>query len=204
MSHFSISRLARISFASTALVFTAVNQAQARLGETLEQCSTRYGEPIGKIPSRTNVDGEFSYIFNPSLDFAGIKTPVRLIVEFKNNAACYLRWTGKINEVVIKTMRDRSQGESAWDGPDTFKDRGYYKSKGAINHYACQYKLGDTQVLELFTEDYIPVLKAAEESNTKAILADVNWNPVPKVPGKSSTPSPTSPEKTTPSNLDKF
>ena len=204
MPQFSISQFARLSFASTALVFSAVSQAQARLGETLEQCTTRYGDPVGKIPSRTNEAGEFAYIFNPSLDFAGIKTPVRVMVEFKNNVACYIRWTGKINEVVTKALRDRSQGESAWDGPDTFKDRSYWKSKGAANHYACQYKLGETQVLELFSEDFVPVLKATAETYTKAILADQNWNPVPKSNQPSASPAPVSSEKIVPSNLDKF
>lgn len=201
---FRLSRFIPLSFLACALQIGAMNSAEARVGETVEQCIARYGEVVSTIPSRTGVEGNFIYLFRMPLPDGNGQKELSVQVDFMNGQACYVRVQGKIGEAELSSIRNKNQGPTPWEGPAVFNERSYWKSKGDAGRFAAQYKVNETFVVEIFTADYASILKKQALATAKSILGDLSWNPIKSPTAGTPGATETKPEGPAASGLDKF
>jgi hypothetical protein len=172
------------------LILASMLPAEARLGETLEECVTRYGSFYGKIPARTLPDGEICYLFEKGIERNGIKSKIKIRIEFYKGKAWYIRYSGKMTESERVGLMALGMEAETWSAAEMYRDRLFWKSSGENPRFASEFKLSDaSSVLDLYDAACAGRLKAQREAIYEAVVKGSMATPSPA----NKTDVPTSP-----------
>ena len=170
--------------------------AQARIGETMDECVERYGPSYGSLPSICGRKGELCYLFKRTIDSGGKIKTILMKIEFIEGKAAYLRIScAAISDDDAKDLVGKSSGKATWQSPQSISDRSYYVTDDK-QRQACIYRLGEVRVVEIFSAAMTELLNAyrlAMVENPPARLPSRNLPSGLDEPAKSDTDGKSSP-----------
>lgn len=186
-------RIPKIGFLIFTIASVLAGSAQARLGETPEECTARYGTFLGKLPARVSSNGGLMNLYeklfvNPE----GYKIRVLVRVEFHNGKAWYIRYSGHIKERERQDLMSRNLPEDSWSEPEVYKGKTFWISKKSPKCHAMQLRAGDNLVLEMMTDECAQALGEQRIAQTSEILGTAAAE-VAKDSGTTGSPSASAP-----------
>jgi len=157
--------------------------ASARLGESEEECSKRYGQPVAEIPALLETATSATYQ----------KGDVRVRIEFLEGKAAFISFSRRgLKEEERQTLLDINAGTLVWSPAADYAGRTYWvapaNTKDAARH-ASSYLMGETGYIDLATEAWTKAMKAQQ-----AVQFAVQPKPAtPATPGTPGAPAATAP-----------
>lgn len=196
------------AWSAAAALVLSITPVQARLGETLDQCTARYGEPLGRIPASVSESDGPAYLFERTFATSRAKFVIRIRIELKEGKAWLVRYSGRLHDREKQDLLEKNKGEAEWTEPTTFLGRNYRVTQASKDRRAADFKIGDLSVIEVMADACVKAMerqRAAEVAQVKSLPSD--WEAPLSGTEKSGTvtspPAPGTPTTTTPAtNLD--
>ena len=136
--------------------------AEARLGETREECEERYGEVAEVYPAKLKgSDGEAVHY---------VKGYFHFFVEFKAGKA----WVIKVwKRGLTKTERNELLAAEGvmFEGPETYGGKSFWISERGSVH-ATEIEIGRVRVLKIMTRDCVKALAKAQQKREWLVGTD--------------------------------
>lgn len=153
--------------------------ARARLGETLEQCTARYGAPVAETAGR--LQGAKSVSFS--------KAGIRVRVEFLEGKAAFVSFSkhGLSSEDELQLL-DSNAGTQSWGPVEEFAGRRCWKAPAAGGEeprFAASYISGFTTWLDVASKAWTDAMR-----KQKAAMAAALPKPKPRSPGSPEAAAP--------------
>ncbi|MDG2125046.1 MAG: hypothetical protein P8J87_15195, partial [Verrucomicrobiales bacterium] len=127
--------------------------AEARLGETAEECGVRYGEVVGTYPASLKGSDDEAVHF--------LKDYFHFFVEFREGKA----WSIKVKKRGLRTSeRDKIlEAEGVlFEGPEKYGGKSFWiSSRGTV--HAIEMELGRVRTLQIMTRDFVKAQAKAQE-----------------------------------------
>ena len=175
----------RYSFAATSaaalISLMAADSADARLGESRDQCAIRYGQPVAEVPA----------LLGTATGAAYQKGDIRIKVEFLEDKAAFISfsWRG-LRGVERQTLLDLNGGPVAWNPPGEFLGRTCWTAPGNSQQparHAISYLAAETSYLDLATDEWARSMRAQQ-----AVQFAIQPRPSAASNPSASTPGPVS------------
>ncbi|MDB6069890.1 MAG: hypothetical protein JWL81_1061 [Verrucomicrobiales bacterium] len=137
-------------------VFLSALPAQARLGETREECAVRYGPAIAEVA--------------PLLESANcavfMKGEIRVRIEFLNNKASYLSFSRPgLRQEDRQVILEANAGPMVWSPPAEFLGRLCWTAPANAKEparHAAAYSATDNNYLDIATDEWAKAMKAQQ------------------------------------------
>jgi hypothetical protein len=160
--------------AAAVLALASATVCQARVGETLEECTKRYGSPIGKLPDgeRNIPESDSGYLFENSFPVPGTQLTLRLKIEFKNGKAWNVRYSGGVAEFMDKyriDIMEKLRGDDSWSEPLTYQGRRFWMTATKKDLFSVFFKLGNRMILEVSSAECVAAMKRQQDAAAAAI-----------------------------------
>lgn len=130
-----------------------VPPARARIGETVEECIARYGEPVAETAGR--LQGV------KSISFA--KAGIRVRIEFVDDKAAFLSFARHgMDATEEQKLLDSNAGVLSWGGASDYAGRRCWMAPGKGGEeprYASSFILGSTTTLEVATKTWTDAIR---------------------------------------------
>lgn len=151
--------------------------AEARLGETVEECDSRYGAPVAEIPARLENASCRAYS----------KDGVRVRVEFVANRAAFISFSSPGQQLAIsQELLALNSGNLTWSSPVEFVGRLSWIAPSTAaepSRHASAYQIGKMGFLDLATADWARAMKS-QQAVQFAVVPGVAAPRKPVAPGQ--------------------
>ncbi len=147
----------RPALAAAALIGIAcTGTAEARLGESREQCAVRYGAPVAEVPALLGTAHGTSYL----------KGGIRIRIEFLEDKAAFISFSRRgLRTDERQTLLDVNAGPLAWNAPGEFLGRTCWTTPGNAEQparHATGYTAAETHYLDIATDEWARSMKAQQ------------------------------------------
>ncbi len=130
--------------------------AQARLGETREECAARYGAPVAEVAAR--LQGAAGATFT--------KGDIRIRIEFVDGRAAFISFSRRgLTQELRQQLLELNAGALAWNAPGEFLGRTCWTAParaGEAARHASAYLAADVPYLDLATDRWAKAMKAQQ------------------------------------------
>lgn len=134
----------------------ATGAAQARLGESREQCAGRYGPPVAEVPALLGTATGTSYQ----------KGDIRIRIEYLEDKAAFISFSRRgLRSDERQTLLDLNAGPLAWNPPGEFLGRMCWTAPGNSvqpARHASAYMAAETNYLDLATDEWARSMRAQQ------------------------------------------
>lgn len=104
---------------SVLLFITLSSSGWARLGETLEQCISRYGQPdMKRMGDKYYVDGKVGdiHVFDKKMRIGELNVPIRIYITIVDGTAQRIRYRRDISPYLTDEIRQNFLSLNGWEG----------------------------------------------------------------------------------------
>ena len=147
-------RLPLLAATWCSLIFAG--SAQARLGESREQCVGRYGPPVAEVPA----------LLGTATGIAYQKGDIRIRIEFLEDQAAFISFSRRgLRSEERQTLLDLNAGPLAWNPPGEFLGRVCWTAPGNSQQpgrHASSYIAAETSYLDLATDEWARSMRAQQ------------------------------------------
>lgn len=130
--------------------------ASARLGESREECTARYGQPVAEVPALLATATGTSYQ----------KGDIRIRIEFVENKATFISFSKRgLRPEERQTLLELNAGPLVWNPPAEFLGRLTWTAPGKSNNparHASSYTAAETTYLDLATDEWARAMKSQQ------------------------------------------
>jgi hypothetical protein len=139
-----------------ACVMAAAVPAEARLGETKEECIARYGQPLAEVPA----------LLENATGATFLKGEIRIRVEFLDNRAAFLSFSRRgLRLEERQKLLDLNAGPLSWNPSQDFVGRTCWIAPGNVTEsprHAAAYQAADTGYLDLASDAWTKAMRAQQ------------------------------------------
>ena len=130
--------------------------AEARLGESREQCAGRYGQPVAEVPALLGTATGASYQ----------KGDIRIRIEFLEDKAAFISFSRRgLRGDERQMLLDLNAGPLVWNPPGEFLGRICWTAPGnAVQpaRHASAYQASEISYLDLATDEWARSMRAQQ------------------------------------------
>ena len=130
--------------------------AKARLGESPEQCTGRYGQPVAEVPA----------LLDTATGIAYQKGEIRIRIEFLEEKAAFISFSRRgLRAEERQILLDLNAGPPSWNPPGEFLGRMCWTAPGNSlqpARHASNYTAAETNYLDLATDEWARSMRAQQ------------------------------------------